>query len=642
MYIYQPSESATRATPCIALLTLTRVLVSALAFMLTSGVHAHDAHDDDNDNDKTSWPGGRWEPGPAKYGVQIITNVPVPMADGLNLNAVVAYPTDLVTGERSSKKFPVLVQYTPYVSTQPARYFIERGYISVTVWARGTGLSPGVFTRQGPQDRVDGVTIVDWASKRDGSNGDVGMMGCSYVGNLALGTASAVGRRSPLKAIAATCAGFDAFPREIFMRGAAITRTGAAIVAAGNGYGSPTQPATMAFLQSLQDEIFAGGPAAYLGKFWADRGTLEDARAIVDNDIATLLWSSWGDITISGALNTYAALQSVAAGRPRFGPWAADVYDPMDPRMHTSGAYQIVVGEGGHGAGIDNAILLEWFDTFLKNQKTGIDRVANTMHLRERTRWINAATYPLVNDYTALYLGASGNLSSRPAPAGGTAPSLLWDARPEDANGSVVYISTPFAKGATLAGPIAATIHATSTNTNLQLIATLHDVAPDGTATFIADGVLVGSQRAVDRRKSWYDREGLAMRPVLTQAGDDYLIPGKPHRFDILLQPRLWPIEPGHSLRLTLTTRPSQSAPCTAALSSTPCFNSAPQLLSLSGGAYTILADIRHRSSVNLPLLRYHHFKTTRSAVTETSPNTEIPMDWGPENEGHRIGQILR
>jgi uncharacterized protein len=415
---------------------------------------------------------------------------------------------------------------------------------------------------------------------------------------------------------------------------AAADAVGAAIVAAGLGYGSPL---AMPFLQTLQDEIFAGGPAAYLGQFWVDRATLENARAIVDNKIATLLWSSWGDITISGALNTFTALQAIEAARPQAGPRAPDVYDPMDPKSHASGRYQIIVGEGGHGAGLDTTIMLQWrFDTFVKNQNTGIDRVAKPLHLRERTRWVNARTYPLASDYTALYLDTASALSPQPAGnTGGASPWLMWDSRPEDPNGRLVYTSAPFANGGTLAGPIATTIYATSTNTNLQLIATLYNVPPDGTQTFITDVVLVGSQRAVDQGKSWVDPKGLMMRPLHTHKADDYLVANQAYRFDILLQPRLWPVEPGHSLRLALTTRPPRSAPCTPALSSTVCFNTTPQLQTLPAGAYQILADRQYRSSINLPLLPYRHFETVRSAVTETSRGVEMPMDWGQENEGH-------
>ncbi|MFI0468308.1 CocE/NonD family hydrolase C-terminal non-catalytic domain-containing protein [Saccharopolyspora sp. 5N102] len=58
------------------------------------------------------------------------------------------------------------------------------------------------------------------------------------------------------------------------------------------------------------------------------------------------------------------------------------------------------------------------------------------------------------------------------------------------------------AKGATLAGPMSATIYARSSNTDLELIAHLYDVAPDGTATRIMEGAVLGSQRELDPRKS--------------------------------------------------------------------------------------------------------------------------------------------
>ena len=48
--------------------------------------------------------------------------------------------------------------------------------------------------------------------------------------------------------------------------------------------------------------------------------------------------------------------------------------------------------------------------------------------------------------------------------------------------GKLSYSTPPLAEGATLSGPISATIYASSSNTNMVLIGRLFDVAPGGTA----------------------------------------------------------------------------------------------------------------------------------------------------------------
>jgi uncharacterized protein len=174
-------------------------------------------------------------------------------------------------------------------------------------------------------------------------------------------------------------------------------------------------------------------------------------------------------------------------------------------------------------------------------------------------------------------------------------------------------------------------VYASSSNTNLELIATLYDVAPDGTATKITDGVVLGSQRQLDPRLSWYDAAGDPERPFLSQTHDVYLAPGKPYRFDIPLLPQQWAITPGDSLRLTLTTQELTTLCATATFSTEPCYNTAPQKQTLPGGTYSIRTDRQHPSALSLPLLPYEQFRTANSRVTPTSGGIVEPLDWGPE-----------
>ena len=45
-------------------------------------------------NGTTPWPGGTWQPDPAKYTMTVVQNIPLKMNDGVTLIANVGYPAD--------------------------------------------------------------------------------------------------------------------------------------------------------------------------------------------------------------------------------------------------------------------------------------------------------------------------------------------------------------------------------------------------------------------------------------------------------------------------------------------------------------------------------------------------------------------
>jgi predicted acyl esterase len=323
----------------------------------------------------------------------------------------------------------------------------------------------------------------------------------------------------------------------------------------------------------------------------------------------------------------------------------------MLPHQPTTARYQIIMGPGGHGQGLDKGIMLEWYDTWLKGQKTGLDEARSPMHLYEveTDRWVNARTYPIVANYTPYYLRANGALSAHRSFAPGS-DSVRW-AQPAESEATLTYTTPPFVKGATLAGPISASVYASSSNTNLELIATLYDVAPDGSATEITWGTLLGSMRELREtplptghrlqqliaqilglNPSWYDFDGDLVMPRHQFDEDQFLTPGKIERMDVELFSMLWSVSPGHSLRLVLSTQ-APATDCTSALSSLvrprACVLTAPQQATLPGGVYQIARSFVHASALNLPLLPFQHLKEVDSGVTATSPGQTQPLDWG-------------
>ena len=133
-------------------------------------------------NGTTPWPGGTWQPDPAKYAMTVVQNIPLKMNDGVTLIANVGYPADPSTGTRVAGTFPVLLTQDPYPSEdQPNPFYVTRGYINAVVEVRGTidTYGPGgkqvVSSNFGPRQTKDGVALVHWAAEKlSGSNGIVG------------------------------------------------------------------------------------------------------------------------------------------------------------------------------------------------------------------------------------------------------------------------------------------------------------------------------------------------------------------------------------------------------------------------------------------------------------------------------------
>ncbi|MGW3107548.1 CocE/NonD family hydrolase C-terminal non-catalytic domain-containing protein [Streptomyces sp. NPDC001100] len=89
--------------------------------------------------------------------------------------------------------------------------------------------------------------------------------------------------------------------------------------------------------------------------------------------------------------------------------------------------------------------------------------------------------------------------------------TLTWSAA--TAADTPTYTSAPLSKAALLNGPTDVTLYAESTTPETELSAKLSIVAPDGTVTKQADGILLGSQRTVDTQQSWYGDNGTLRKP---------------------------------------------------------------------------------------------------------------------------------
>jgi len=579
-----------------------------------------------------AYPGGKgWTPGNAEYGFEIVRDLFIPMDDGIVLEARVAYPTELATGRRSREKFPVLVEFTPYEQQGVERlrhtYLAEHGYIVALVHPRGSGKSTGVLEQFTSRDGLDGKAVVEWAAKLEGSNGTVGFFGASYPGALALATATKVGKDSPLKAVLAASIGMGAQYRQAWTNNGLPTILMQGYAKHARAAMGDNEGAERHFVD-FEKRFWDGEAPAYDGDFWKDRLPLEWSRDIVANGIPVLQWGGWQDLNETGALRGYVAFQNALAGR--------DIHLPMAAGQHASPRYQLILGDWGHGIGMDIGVYLEWFDTWLKGKDTGLADTATPLHLFETGtgKWVNLGTYPVAHDSAVWQLG-DGTLGLEPAAS--ATVHLRWG-KPDEAEGRLSFESNPISDGMTIAGPAALKLRVSSSNTNLEILARLYDIAPDGTAILVTKGALLGSMSRIDDSLSWKDAKGQPLWPWPRLDRDVYLTPGQENELLLSLEPIQHGLKPGHRLRLVLSTQSLGEQSGQGFLVADPSGLTAPQQKTIPGGQYSIQVGGANPSTLYLPEFQYGAFKAVRQGTTPTSWNEltrdfdrtgyTIPLEW--------------
>lgn len=542
----------------------------------------------------TGYPGGTWSPPDAKYAVVAERNVPVTMSDGATLVADVYRPD-------AAGPFPVLLTQTPYTASiglaaaaeegGPGAYFVQRGYVYVSVDVRGTGRSGGNGEFFGRRDAQDGVELVDWASKLPGVNGDVGLHGCSYLGHTQVYTAALLPRRNPVKAAIPACVSSDPYRDTYFENGIPAPSWEGAGLAAGTLLG----PTIEAYMVPKYLDSQAGGPTAYDGTFWDDRDHVDDVDALVRSKVPMLLWNGWQDSGFGG-LELWAALQNRSFDRPTYGP--------VRPGDTTTGRYHLLLGDWTHGGGLDDGVQLQWYETWLKKVDTGldVDDRATALHVQDRVTgaWTNAGGYPMTT-----------RVRSFDGP-GGTVP---WG--PPEQEGGSFTVDLPDAAG-TLAGPGAVVLTLRSTGTDAQVHVELQDVDPDGVVRTVTHGSALASMRELDTDRSW------VVRPFLRLTGEAPIVAGEPVEVALALQPTLWTLEDGHGLRLVVSSQPSPTL-CLRKMQEITtdpvgCRPRSGVLARLVGTTMTV-----DRVQVRLPLAGEGELPPTRSGAFD---GFTLPLDW--------------
>ncbi len=563
--------------------------------------------------------------------ILIEKNVPVPMRDGVVLRADLYRPS-------GSGRRPVLLERTPYGKTLPRMVLdtvhvlkaAEAGYAVVIQDCRGRFDSDGEFV---PFfcDIDDGYDTVEWCANQSWSNGRVGMFGTSYVGATQL--LAAIAAPPHLSAICPVVSAADFHNGWIYEGGA--FRLAFVVAWAAQFPAAPhldrlplSAQQREKERQNLLDSIerlrrtVAGWPLAELPLFkleglapyfyeWLAHPDEDDywqrINIIAHHDRVTapgLHMGGWYDLFVAGALHNFtgmrkhAATEQARAGqRLIFGPW---VHGSLQSQLSPIGERDY----GWRSLVPLSETKLGWFDHWLRDAGNWVASDPPVRVYVMNRGWRHEQQWPLEGtQWTRFYLHSGGRANSlngdgklsrdtpktqapdvmlynplNPTPTLGVGG--IYDQRSVEARSEVlVYSTPPLNEALEVTGPVKVVLYASSSAPDTDFTAKLVDVAPNGYAANLCDGLI----------RARY-RNSLA-QPELMQ-------PGEVYEFTIDLNGTGNVFLPGHQIRLEISSsnfpkfdrNPNTGEPAAMARHSKPALQ-------------TVFHDSQHPSHVVLPVI---------------------------------------
>lgn len=378
-----------------------------------------------------------------------------------------------------------------------------------------------------------------------------------------------------------------------------------------------------------------GQPEAFNDEYWQDRNPNKLLKNIVASKIPAYMVGGHFDLFQRGQPLNYTGLQNAYSGRP--------VDGPMSPTQKATGRYQLLTTPFAHvPAAFQNydPLMLRWFDTWLKGKDTGMAKTPTPLHVwdlgTKKYTEHNVYPYPTAKptrfffngkrSTSATLLGNSGSLTTQPATSG--SDPLIWSpvgnpcGPPTDqwfggvpsavtrlvspqtpcinndplgrlGLNQATYTTEPLEKAKAIAGPITVSIQAKATTAQTEWVASISDIAPDGTIIPLTQGALLGTLRALDPVTTWRAKDG-----QILQAGHTYsrasvqpVVPGKSTRYEVEVFPTFATIAPGHRIRVTISTADTPHLVPTV-----------PDIAKLLGGVYQVERGGIQGSAVTIPL----------------------------------------
>jgi putative CocE/NonD family hydrolase len=480
--------------------------------------------------------------GEPRENVTVEFDVPALMRDGVTLRANVYRP-------HGDGPWPTLLTRLPYGKDDPLFsawldpvQVARKGFMLVVQDTRGRHASEGEWVPF-KYEREDGYDTVEWAARLPGSNGRVGMHGCSYFGNTQW--MAAIEQPPSLAAIAPALTWSEPLDG-LLARGGALELGVVVPWTLGTG-------AAHLGRMGVPDDELGGRIETLIDDYDRLRSDgywdlpVDDMAVLRRNDVPDLgtvsmlsdpdvpSWcrvvgrhervtvpsfhiAGWYDLFVQGTLDGYVAMAE--QGRPVrlvVGPWSHQLPGADPVGAQSFGLRASRVGSAGQAEGDVNDAMLAWFHRHLADEPVvDAGELPVRIFVMGRNEWRDEATWPLARARDERWqLNADGGLSPA-APASEAEPSAFvydpadpvptlggqvemspsfpngpFDQAPVEARADVlVFTSEPLDRDLEVTGRVRVVLHAESSAPSTDWVARLCDVHPDGRSFNLLDGIV--------------------------------------------------------------------------------------------------------------------------------------------------------
>lgn len=536
----------------------------------------------------------------------------IEMRDGVKLAIDICRPVDSITGKVVEEPLPVLWMHTPYNRRYNGNYedmtvecyagmaakLVKYGYVVATVDFRGLYGSYGHNENYNRGEwvgaaRNDAYDITEWLAVQPWSDGNIGMWGCSATGGSQMQAATTAPPH--LKAMFPMSFEFDVYD----------FRVAGGMSSSWRPWQKPDGVLTpQQGRDAMAAPVDGDTDSTLLKQAIAEHeGNIENtgyvpyrdsySTTLTDED-AKQWWMHSSPSNYLEEINASGIAMYMAVnwdeGNTKPGPFLA-MNNFTVPR-------KLIIGPGVHCdwytsikvTGFDILVEeLRFFDYWLKGIDNGImdeDPVYYfTYNAPEGLEWQSAASWPLPQEKRVdFYLGEGSLSKTKLAEPEKDVTTISYDFRPNTTTkGALIYETEMLSKDVQVTGHPTIDLWVSSTASDGDFVATIQDVAPDGTLTsYNVQGQLRASMRKLATPP--YDKLGL---PYHSCNENDVtpLVPGEPTELIFSILPISMVFKAGHKIQLAISF----------AGRGTPHLDPAPEV--------TIYRDKNHQSVLTLPII---------------------------------------
>jgi putative CocE/NonD family hydrolase len=539
----------------------------------------------------------------APYDSYVRSSQYLTMRDGIKIAIDILRPTK--DGKVAEEPLPVIWTHTRYrravihegkVRSRADESMIKRGYVLAVADVRGSGASfgswQGIWTKEESQDAYE---ITEWLAAQPWCNGNIGMMGGSYLGITQL---MAAGTNPPhLKAIFPVVALFDIYPvgfhggvfyDDLIRHWSELTR----IMDTESVAAPVDEDEDQALLKEAVKEHLTSRSLLEIISPLRFRNSRDEVTGVLpyyewhpaafvkeinQSRVPMYLWCGWFD-----AFTKDGFLMCRNFKNPRKMAIGASSHAPRDPEISRQ-IYPVAAVEQ-----------LRWFDYWLKGIDNGImDEPSIRYHVMKSPKnneWRSAKQWPLPNEMPTryyFYAGPSGSVKSTndgkltpemPQSASGkddytvdytttTGEATRWDNAvggefeypdmTQNDERALTYTTDVLAEDVEVTGHPVVHLWISSTASDGDFFVYLEEVDKQGKSYYISEGTLRASHRAL--HKPYYDNLGLPFHRSYEEDVAE-LIPGEPVELAFDLQPTSNVFNAGNRIRITVTCADKDNA----------------------------------------------------------------------------------